>query len=263
VVAILAGGSRTFIVSAVVLVVSPLWFLAVYLLLVLWAPVGLALHRALGPVAIVVLVGCAGLVDVARFQGELGGLVVINMLFVWAACHQLGFFYPNLVAGPRSWTWCLVIGGLLGLVVLIRTGLYPRSMVGVPGDPISNMSPPTLAILCVCAFQAGVALLLRPWLLPRLERPGRWASFSALMNRYAIPLYLFHMTGMALALLTLHFMFGVDLPAAADAAWWATRPVILTLALVLTVPPIWAFERLWGRIGPRPRPGLKAPQGAW
>jgi hypothetical protein len=263
VVAIALGAPRTFIVTGVVLVVSPLWFMAVYLLLVLWAPVGVTLHRRFGPLVIVTLVGLAGLVDVARFRGELGGLIMVNLLLVWAACHQLGFYYPNLVSGPRSWTWSLLIGGLLGLVVLIRTGLYPRSMVGVAGDPISNMSPPTLAILCVCAFQAAAALLVRPWLLPRLQRPGAWASFSERMNRYALPLYLFHMTGMALALLTLHFVFGFDLPSTVDAAWWLTRPLILTLALLMTVPPIWAFERLWARIGPRPRSGLKAPEGAW
>jgi peptidoglycan/LPS O-acetylase OafA/YrhL len=252
-VAAYAGGAPAGLVSSgVVLAVSPLWFMAVYLVLVAVAPAAVALHRRCGPLVVVVLVGLAGLVDVARFTGRIDALAVVNMLLVWAACHQLGLFYQTLANGPATWTWSLLVGGVFGLVALIGTGIYPPSMVGVPGDPISNMSPPTLAIVGVCCVQAGVALRLRGWLTSRLERPGAWSRFTATMNTYAMPLYLLHMTGMAAALGLLHFVFDYRLPVTTTAEWWLTRPLILVLSLAFTIPIIHAFVRAWARFGPQP-----------
>jgi hypothetical protein len=44
----------------------------------------------------------------------------------------------------------LRLGGLFGLVGLVLTNVYPPSMVGVPGDRISNMGPKTLSIVALC-----------------------------------------------------------------------------------------------------------------
>src|SRR5438309_2091330 len=70
----------------------------------------------------------------------------INLVVVWALPHQLGLAYERLVAAPRRFALGLASGGLIALFGLTNMGLYPRSMVGVPGETISNMAPPTLAI---------------------------------------------------------------------------------------------------------------------
>ena len=106
--------------------------------------------------------------------------------------------YLALVDGDRILAWCFVWGGLLGLVGLVLTNIYPPSMVGVPGDRISNMGPPTLCIVALCFFQTGLVLLVRPWILERLRRPG-WAQANEVVNRFALPLFLFYTTGWAIA----------------------------------------------------------------
>ncbi|MEZ5251458.1 MAG: hypothetical protein R2713_20270 [Ilumatobacteraceae bacterium] len=52
---------------------SPLWFIAVYLVLVAMLPVALWLHERFDSIVLVFLVGAALGVDIARFRYELSG----------------------------------------------------------------------------------------------------------------------------------------------------------------------------------------------
>ncbi|HET6215073.1 MAG TPA: acyltransferase, partial [Micromonosporaceae bacterium] len=147
---------------AVKLVVSPLWFLAVYLMLIALLPVALWLHRRYGMIALIWLAGAAMCVDILRFRYGHDGLAWINMVLVWGLAHQAGFFYATVVEAPRRTDWALLWGGLFGLVGLVFSGLYPPSMVGVPGERFSNMAPPAFVIVALLLFQIGVTELLRP-----------------------------------------------------------------------------------------------------
>jgi hypothetical protein len=115
---------------AALLIVSPLWFIAVYLALVLLTPLAIRLHHHFGPLVVVVMVGVAALVDVLRFGQHLAWAALANLLVVWALCHQLGFLYRRLVDGDQIVVRCFVWGGLFGLVGLVLTSIYPPSMVG-------------------------------------------------------------------------------------------------------------------------------------
>ena len=89
------------------LVVSPLWFLGVYLMLIALLPLSLWLHRRYGMLVLVWLAGLAMLVDVARFHYQIEDVGWINMLLIWALAHQAGFFYDTVVKGPaRSTSRC-------------------------------------------------------------------------------------------------------------------------------------------------------------
>jgi hypothetical protein len=132
-------------------------------------------------------------------------------------------------------------------------------MVGVPGDRISNMGPPTLCIVALCCFQAGLVLLIRPWVLQRLRRPT-WARMNEVVNRFALPLFLFHTTGYAIAF-GLLWLTGYRPPAHPSLAWWAQRPIWLLVPLVCTIPVILLFGRQWTRRpAPAPTPAPAEPQ---
>ena len=88
---------------AVRLVVSPLWFLAVYALLIALFPLSYRLHRRFGGLVLVWMCGLAGAVDVWRFAHGVEWVGWFNMVFVWGLCHQLGFFYADLKDRPRRW----------------------------------------------------------------------------------------------------------------------------------------------------------------
>jgi peptidoglycan/LPS O-acetylase OafA/YrhL len=237
--------------QAVKLVVSPLWFIAVYLMLVLLLPAALWLHRRYDVIVLVWLAGLAGAVDIARFTKGWDELALVNMVLVWGLCHQLGFFYDRIVSAARRVDWAMLWAGLFGLFGLVGSGLYPGSMVGVPGE-VSNMAPPTLCIVALLIFQAGVAEIIRPGMTLRLQQP-RWARFSEVINRFSLPLFLFHSTGMALARAIRYGWSGNTYEAGRPTlGWWLYRPLAIVMPLLCTLPVIYLFGRRWVR--PRPAP---------
>jgi hypothetical protein len=226
---------------AVLLVISPLWFLAVYLVLVAVAPIMLGLHRR-APVTTIVVLGVGILaLDAMRFANGVDWTGPLQFVVVWTFCHQLGFFYGTFVGLGRDVATAMLIGGLLALIALIETGVYPRSMVGVPGDNISNMGPPTACMAALLVFQVGGALLMRDTVLGWL-RNTRFAIFTDLMNRIAMPLFLFHTTALALFLGVLYAL-GWTPPPEPDGQWWLVRPLFLIGPLICMIPVLWVFSR--------------------
>lgn len=238
---------------AVLLVISPLWFLAIYLVLIALLPVALWLHRKLDVLALVLLAGVAMGVDVLRLRYGISWIGWLNMVVVWGLAYQTGFFYRRIVAAPVTTDLALLFGGLFGLIGLVASGLYPGSMVGVPGAKLSNMAPPTLVIVALLCFQVGLAEVIRPLVLRLLERP-RWAAFNRTITRFALPLFLFHTTGMALARGIDYFALGghlVDVRRP-DLVWWLERPFAILGPLLATLPVIALFGRRWTRTKPAP-----------
>ncbi len=245
VVANVFGGA--WIKRSVLLVISPLWFIAVYLLLIALFPIWHWLHVRYGALVLIWLVGLAMLVDVLRFAHHMEQVAWLNMIFVWGFCHQLGFFYGDFVRSSRRVGWMLTWGGLFALAGLVYSNAYPGSMVGVPGERFSNMAPPTVCIAALVLFQAGVALLLRDATLERLGRP-RWARVSEVVNRFSMPLFLFHTTGLAISLAIGYWIKGERRYAeVATMWWWFARPLALITPLLWTAPVIWLFGRRWAK----------------
>ena len=232
------------VARGLVLMVSPLWFLAVYVVMVALVPLSIRAHRAGGEVVLVLLAGAACLVDVARFRYHLKGIELANLVIVWGLAHQFGYFYDRLVAAPRRLAWCLFLGGLFALVGLTNMGLYPRSMVGVPGEAISNMGPPTLCIVALAVLQIGLALLVRPAALRWMERDGprRFVSWA---GANAMTIFLWHLTGYALAYGLLR-LAGWHAPQTTTTAWWLQRPLWALAPALATLPLVALFRRFDG-----------------
>lgn len=126
------------------MVTQPLWFIGIYLAMVAFTPPLLKLHERYGWGAFAGLAGAAVAVDVLRFAAGVPYVEFLNFAFVWLAVHQLGF----LRADGRIRRPALLAGaGLVTAGALVAFGPYPLSMVGMPGEKVSNMAPPTLALL--------------------------------------------------------------------------------------------------------------------
>ncbi|MGQ0680595.1 MAG: acyltransferase family protein [Actinomycetota bacterium] len=224
-----------------ILMVSPLWFLGVYVILIVLAPLTIKLHRAGGEVVVVVLAGLAMLVDLLRFRYDIGAIALLNLVVVWGLAHQLGYFYDRLVAAPRRFAGCLTLGGLFAMLGLTNMGLYPRSMVGVPGEQISNMAPPTLCIVALTLLQIGVALLIRPAALNWIQdlRRQKWVDWA---GANAMTVFLWHLTGYAIAYGLLGLV-GLHNPQTTSAAWWIQRPIWLVAPALATLPLVALFRR--------------------
>lgn len=228
------------------LVTQPLWFIGIYLAMVAFTPPLLRLHERYGWGAFAGLAGAAAAVDVLRFAAGVPYVEFLNFAFVWLAVHQLGFLRADgrLGAGPALSALrrpaLLAGGGLITAVALVAAGPYPLSMVGMPGEKVSNMAPPTLALLCHGLWLVGAVELLRAPAARLLARPRAWRTVVA-ANGVAMTAFLWHLTAM-LGVYGAMLALDVPLPEPATAAWWAQTPLRLAVAAALTAVLVAAFR---------------------
>ncbi|MFD7840633.1 acyltransferase [Streptomyces sp. NPDC059761] len=255
----LAGGGEGKLTGAALrLVTQPLWFIGIYLAMVAFTPAMLKLHQRWGWGAFALAVGSAATVDVLRFALTVPYVEFLNFAFVWLAVHQLGFLRAD---GRITRPGLLAAAGLTGAVLLVAYGPYPLSMVGMPGEKVSNMAPPTLALLAHGMWLVGAVELLKTPAAALLARPRVWRCVVA-ANGIAMTAFLWHLTAM-LAVYAAQLGLGLRLPEPATAAWWAQVPVRLLAAAGLTGVLVAVFRRFEapGRGGGRPGSGPRAALG--
>ncbi|MFC4536152.1 acyltransferase family protein [Sphaerisporangium dianthi] len=209
-----------------------LWFLAIYLVAVVLTPALLRLGERYGWRVPAALAVAAAAVDVVRFTGwEPAGY--LNIGLVWLAVHQLGFLYASgRLAGFRL----MAAGGFAAAAALVAFGPYPGSMIGLPGAAMSNMAPPTAALLAVSFGQIGLAMLLRPRLVRLAARPGVARAMTWAGPRM-MTVYLWHMSALFVVAGVAVVGLGLATPSPGGAAWLAGWPLWLG-ALLLVLRPL-------------------------
>jgi hypothetical protein len=192
-VAMLLGGVAGGTVHTVVtLVLDPLWFLCVFAGLTALTPLAVALVRRFGAWAALLPAALVAGVDAARFGlGGPGWLGWLNVGAGWLVPYLLGIAWAR--GSFRGWRVpaAMLAGGVAATAALVTWAGYPASMVGVNGERISNLNPPTLAAVTFGMAQVGLVLLLRPALARLMRRPVAWAAV-ALANLSAMTLFLWH-----------------------------------------------------------------------
>ncbi|GAB3154487.1 acyltransferase family protein [Microbispora hainanensis] len=223
-VAMLAWGADPGTVYALVkLVWSPMWFLLVFAALTAATPLAARLH----PVWPLAAVALADLVrfglDGPSWTQEVGW---INVGTGWLVPYCLGALWARGRLDGRLTGWALLLGGAAATAVLVVWAAYPASMVGVPGAPVSNQSPPTLAAAAFGLAQCGAALLLAGPLRGLLRRPAAWA-LVAVANLSAMTIFLWHQTAMIVVTVTALRLAGGPLTGLhtvpADPGWVVAR----------------------------------------
>ena len=239
-------------------IAQPLWFLAVYVVVVAVAPATVAAQRRWGLGVAAALAAGVATVDVARWSFGVPLVGWANLGLVWLFAHQLGVAWRD--GAFAGWSRRRIVAaaglGLGGLFVLTGLCGYPHSMVGGVGEARSNMFPPSLAIVALAVWQFAVALLVRPPVDRWLDRPWAWRAVVA-ANGMAMTVYLWHLTALVVVA-GLLLPSGVLPPAAVGStAWWAWRPVWIVALAVATVPLVAVFARVELR-----RPAAGAVTGA-
>ncbi|MET9033255.1 acyltransferase family protein [Streptomyces mirabilis] len=234
----LAGREGGLLDVSLRLVAQPLWFIGIYLAMVAFTPPLLRLHERYGWGAFGGLAAAAGLVDVLRFGFGVPYVEFLNFAFVWLAVHQLGFLRAD---GKLRRPYLLAGAGLAGAVLLVAYGPYPLSMVGMPGEKISNMAPPTFALLCHGLWLVGGVESLRGPTRRWLRRPRVWRAVVA-ANGVSMTAFLWHLTAM-LGVYGALLALGVRLPEPATGVWWAQVPVRVVVAGGVTALLVTVFRR--------------------
>jgi hypothetical protein len=234
----LAGISGSTLHTVLTLVLDPLWFLGVYAVLTALTPVAVALVRRLGVAAALIPLAVVAADDAVRFG--LGGpswVGWINLPAGWLVPYLLGIAWARGAFATRKIPALMLAGGAAATAALVVWARYPASMVGVNGARISNLNPPTLAVVTFGIAQVGLALLLRGPLARLMRRPVAWAAV-AIANLSAMTLFLWHQT--AFLTVTGAGLLAGRLPglhtAPTGAAWVAERLAWLPVfALALAV----------------------------
>ncbi len=234
-----------------------LWFLAVYLGLVLLTPLlRRALHAA-GWWTVAALVAGPLVVEALRFGAGLERLALVDVVLVWAVPYAVGLLYADARSGvrvvrrgrvvpvvvlPRP---VVLVGAGLGAAalaaLLVAVGPYPASLIGMPGDTLSNLGPPTAPVVLHAVALVALVLAARGPLVRWAG--GRGRAVVAAVARRSMTVYLWHLTAMIVVVGVVLVVLGQQLPAPGSADWWASRPVWFgAFALVLL-----GISRLVGR----------------
>jgi len=190
----LAGVPSTTMHTILFLVISPLWFLGVYAGLTALTPAAVWLVRRFGAWAAAFPAAVVAATDLVRFGLHGPGWVGwVNVAAGWLVPYLLGIAWALGRLQGRRIPALMLAGGAAATAALIAWAGYPASMVGVNGPHISNLNPPTLAVVTFGIAQCGLALLLRDRLARLMRRPLAWAGI-ALVNLSAMTLFLWHQT---------------------------------------------------------------------
>ncbi|WP_179471746.1 acyltransferase family protein [Mycolicibacterium vinylchloridicum] len=181
-----------------------LWFLGAYVLMLaampLLARITTAAHLVTGVTVVYLAVAT---VDAVRLTIPGWQALGFANLAVWLIPGMFGVAYRRGLL-HRSGTLPAALAMLAVNVALVTLGPYSLSLVGIEGQRLTNMSPPSLLL-------AGHAIMMCCLIIAAIPAIGRWARqprvwwLTAIGNSGAMTLYLWHMP----ALLGVHLLFDV------------------------------------------------------
>ncbi len=214
----------------------PIWFLAIYIMIVVLAPATYIAWQRWGFASFWLFVFAGFLVDLAFFALNREWLGYSNYFWVWLAVHQLGYAWRDGRMGSPVRLLAYSALGLLTLSLLIFKGPYPFAMVGSPDEHLSNTMPPKITLIALGIAQFGLLLSMEAPMRRVLGGLRIWTA-TVLINSMIMTLYLWHLTVMVILVSLLYLAGGFGLgiePASTE--WWLTRPVWIGVLYLLLLP---------------------------
>ncbi|GIT80363.1 acyltransferase [Leifsonia sp. LS1] len=221
----LAGVPESLVAVAGFRMSQPLWFLGVYVLCTVGVPPMVALHRRAPVLGLLAPVALALAVDVVRVSTGVTGVGFANLVFVWLAVQQLGFWLADgRVGALRPRTLLLVAAGAAALLAgVCATGFWSFDM-------LANLNPPVSALVLLGAIQLALFAIVAPALRSAATRPGVEAVVAWISAR-PMTVYLWHMP-VLIVLAGALLVSGTTLPPILSAEWWSSRPVWFAVVLI-------------------------------
>jgi Acyltransferase family len=255
----LGGVSISTLHTTATLVLDPLWFLGVFAALTALTPLAVALVRRLGAWSAAIPLSVVAGADLVRFG--LGGpswAGWVNVVAGWLVPYLLGIAWARGSFAGRKAPALMLIGGVAATAALVLWAGYPASMVGVNGAKISNLNPPTLAVVTFGIAQAGLALLLRPLLARWMRRPVAWAVVAT-ANLSAMTLFLWHQTAfLAVTMGTLLIGRLPGLHTAPSGLIWVAERLAWLPVFAATLAVLWLVFHRAERAHPSRRPATRS-----
>ena len=214
----------------------PTWFLAIYIMVVVLAPLTYSAWRRWGFASFWTFASVGVLVDIAFFGANLEWLGWSNYFWIWLSVHHLGYAWRDGQTGSPMQLLTYSVLGLVALVLLVFVGPYPLAMVGSPDEDLSNSLPPKITLLILGVSQFGLLLAIEAPMRRLLSGIRIWTA-TVLINSMIMTLYLWHLTLMVIIVSLAYLAGGWGLglePASTD--WWLTRPLWLAVLYAALLP---------------------------
>lgn len=217
----------------------PLWFLGVYLALVSIAPLTHQLWERFDLWSFFMLAGAAIVVDVAYRVLDVPGIGWLNLVFVWGAVHQLGYWWADRELDRSVMSPFYSIGlaatALAALIAVTGADWYPVAMITIPGAGPQNVTPPTSAVILLGLTQAGIILATIGPIKRFAERRSVWKGVVGISG-FMMSIYVWHLTVLSLLIAVGAFTFdGAAFSLEPGTAWWwMSRPIFYVVLIVVT-----------------------------
>ena len=227
-----------------------LWFLGVYLpvtAMTPWLDAWTTRHPWRTPL---IMLATAGVCDWLRLGLGISLAGLVNFVVVWAMAGTLGLTVSKTSQSPRFYV-AVALGAVAVNIGLIHFGPWPTSMVGMPGDEISNMAPPSLVLGVHVWVMVSLIVLLRPLIERAAHRLRIW-TLACAIGGASMTMYLWHLTGLIGLVLVEHrlgFDRGSDV---GTARFWLLTALHLVVAVVI----IWTLITVFAPFEMRPLPWL-------
>lgn len=235
----------------------PIWFLAIYIMVVVLAPLTYRFWRRFGFASFWAFVAVAIVIDVVFFA-DMQWLGWSNFFWVWLAVHHLGYAWRDGRMGSVRQLLIYSAIAITSLTVLIFFGPYPLAMVGSPDEGLSNTSPPKITLIALGMFQFGLLLVLEGPMRRMLDNLRLWTA-TVLINSLIMTVYLWHITAMVVLVAILYLVGGFGLGIEpGTTAWWISRPVWIVVLFIVLMPialllsPLERYSRKSGSAIPSP-----------
>jgi hypothetical protein len=240
----------------------PLWFLAVYLVVVPLTPVLVAAVDRRGLAVPAGLLGAALVADLLFVHLGVPAVGYLNYAFFWIGIYALGVTWRHGdLSRRRPIPLLLVAGGLTAALLLVWLGPYPVSMLAAQGEAVQNNGPPSAALVCLALAQTGVVLMLQPRVEAWCSRPRVW-TVVGLVNIHAMTLYLWHMVAGVLAALVFYAAGLVERVVPPSPEWWLWRPAWYAICVPILLVLVMVFGRFERRVvAPDPGPPMSRTRG--
>ncbi|TDT31381.1 acyltransferase family protein [Naumannella halotolerans] len=240
----------------------PTWFLAAYLMVIVFAPLTLVTWERFGWWSVIIGLVLAAVVDLISIGLDNSLIGYANYVLVWVSVHQLGYAWLDGRLAGTARRLALAGIGALGLALLVGLGPYPVSMITSGADEISNSNPTRITMAFLGMVQAGLVLAFEPALNRALQRPRLWL-LTVLVNQRIMSWFLWHLTAMVGLAQLLLALGGIGLVEPLTTVWWLTRPLWCLVLLAITA----VFVLIFGRFespkpDPRPAPPIWKPVAA-
>jgi hypothetical protein len=179
-----------------------LWFLGAYVLVLAAMPAMWCITTTGRLAAGVAMVyGVVAIVDAARLHWPAAASLGYLNMATWLIPGMFGVAYRRQLLTGRA-----ALGTAVALfavnVALVQWGPYELSLVGIEGQRLANMTPPSLLLAGHAITLSALAVVAAPAIARWAQRPRVW-WWTAIGNSGAMTLYLWHMP----ALLGVHLLF--------------------------------------------------------